>query len=177
MSFPHDAVGSDYDSVGLFQQRDNGAWGTVADRMDPYRSAGMFYKALKAVGGWETMEPGAAAQAVQRSAFPGKYSQQMGAAEALLARTGLFDTGGIFQPGTLAYNGLNEPELVLKKYQWGVMDRNARVVEAQANRGGGSDGKIADTVVLQGYTMEELGQEWSRRQWGRTAGYGTSRNR
>lgn len=177
LNFPHDAVGTDYDSVGLFQQRDNGAWGTVADRMDPYRSAGMFYKALKAVPGWESMDPGAAAQAVQRSAFPDKYAGQMSAAEALLARTGLFDTGGVFEPGTLAYNDLNEPELVLKKYQWGVMDRNARVVEAQARQGGGGDGRIADTLIVQGYTAEEVAQQWRRQQWERTAGYGSSRNR
>lgn len=177
LNYPHDAVGSDGTSVGLFQQQQNGAWGTLADNMDPYRSAGLFYKALKGVAGWETMDPGAAAQAVQRSAFPDRYATQMGTAAALLAKTGVFDTGGVFAPGTLAYNGLNEPELVLKKYQWGVMDRNAKVVESQARQGGGQDGKIADTVVLQGYTMEELGQEWSRRQWSRTAGYGTSRNR
>ena len=178
LKFPHDAVGSDGTSAGLFQQQQNGAWGTVADRMDPYRSAGMFYKALKAVGGWETMEPGAAAQAVQRSAFPDKYAGQMSAAEALLARTGLFDTGGVFEPGTLAYNDLNEPELVLKKYQWGVMDRNARVVEAQARQGGaGGDNRIADTLIVQGYTAEEVAQQWQKQQWARNAGYGTSRNR
>ena len=33
------------DSRGLFQQRDNGAWGTYADRMDPYTSATNFFKA------------------------------------------------------------------------------------------------------------------------------------
>ena len=178
LKFPHDAVGSDGTSVGLFQQQQNGAWGTLADNMDPFRSAGLFYNALKKVSGWETMDPGAAAQAVQRSAFPGKYAQQMGAAEALLARTGLFDTGGIFQPGTLAYNDLNEPELVLKKHQWGVMDRNAKVVEAQVRQGASGGGnKLADVVNIQGYTAEEISEEWRRYQWSRTAGYGTSRHR
>lgn len=178
LKFPHDAVGSDGTSVGLFQQQQNGAWGTLADNMDPFRSAGLFYNALKKVSGWETMDPGAAAQAVQRSAFPGKYAQQMGAAEALLARTGLFDTGGIFQPGTLAYNDLNEPELVLKKHQWGVMDRNAKVVEAQVRQGAGGGGnKLADVVNIQGYTAEEISEEWRQYQWARTAGYGTSRHR
>lgn len=33
MSLPYDGVGSDHDSVGIFQQRDS--WGTAKDRMDP----------------------------------------------------------------------------------------------------------------------------------------------
>ena len=41
MALPHDAVGFDHDSVGLFQQRQ--AWGPIEALMDPYRSAGLFY--------------------------------------------------------------------------------------------------------------------------------------
>jgi hypothetical protein len=37
------------DSRGLFQQRDNGAWGSYADRMDPTISATNFIKALQKV--------------------------------------------------------------------------------------------------------------------------------
>ena len=176
LNYPHDAVGSDHDSVGLFQQRDNGAWGTVADRMDPYKLAVMFFKALQGVNGWQTMDKGAAAQAVQRSAFPDKYAGRMPRAEELVAKTKLFDTGGVWEPGTFGYNGLGEPELVIKRHQWGVMDRNAAVVEQIARRGVGGD-KLADTVNIQGYTAEEISDEWRRYQWGRTAGYGTSRNR
>lgn len=176
LNYPHDAVGSNHDSVGLFQQRDNGAWGTVADRMDPYKSAVMFFKALQGVNGWQTMDKGAAAQAVQRSAFPDKYAGRMPRAEELVAKTKLFDTGGVWEPGTFGYNGLGEPELVIKRHQWGVMDRNAAVVEQIARRGVGGD-KLADTVNIQGYTAEEIADEWRRYQWGRTAGYGTSRNR
>lgn len=89
LNYRHDAVGSDHDSVGLFQQRDNGAWGTVAQRMDPYESAKLFFDALKKVD-WQNMEPGAAAQAVQRSAFPGRYSVQLDKAGNLAFETGLF---------------------------------------------------------------------------------------
>ena len=177
LKFPHDAVGSDHDSVGLFQQRQNGAWGPLADNMDPYKSAGHFFRALKGVSGWETMDPGAAAQAVQRSAFPDRYAGKMGRASQLVKETGLFDTGGVWEPGTFGYNGLNEPELVVKRHQWGVMDRNAAVVEKLARAGGVGEGKLADTVNIQGYTAEEISSEWRRHQWSRTAGYGTSRNR
>ena len=177
LKFPHDAVGSDGTSVGLFQQQQNGAWGTIADRMDPYRSAKMFFNGLKGVQGWETMDPGAAAQAVQRSAFPDKYGKMMGRGGELAKASKLFDTGGVWEPDTWGYNGLKEPELVIKRHQWGVMDRNAAVVERLARSGGGGNGKLADVVNIQGYTAEEISSEWNRYQWARTAGYGTSRNR
>ena len=178
LKFPHDAISSDGSSSGLFQQQNNGAWGTAADRMDPYRSAKMFFNGLKGVSGWETMDPGAAAQAVQRSAFPDRYAGKMGRGGELAKASKLFDTGGVWEPDTWGYNGLDEPELVVKRHQWGVMDRNAAVVERLANTGRGSDGgKLADVVNIQGYTAEEISSEWNRYQWARTAGYGTSRNR
>ncbi|AWB84773.1 phage tail tape measure protein [Corynebacterium liangguodongii] len=85
MQLPHDAVGYDHDSVGLFQQRNNGAWGTTADRMDPARSAGMFYDVLDDAD-YNQGDPGAHAQRVQRSAFPGRYAEKMGEAQQLLER-------------------------------------------------------------------------------------------
>jgi murein DD-endopeptidase MepM/ murein hydrolase activator NlpD len=61
------------DSRGLFQQRDNGAWGTYADRMDPTTSATNFFTALAAVPGWATLSPTLAAHRVQRNADPFHY--------------------------------------------------------------------------------------------------------
>lgn len=73
MSIPHDAVESDHDSVGLFQQRNS--WGSAADRMDPTKSAGLFYDRLVP---WVQKHPGASvgqmAQGVQVSAFPDRYA-------------------------------------------------------------------------------------------------------
>ncbi|MGF1661009.1 MAG: peptidoglycan DD-metalloendopeptidase family protein [Kineosporiaceae bacterium] len=66
-----DAVGPD--SRGLFQQRDNGAWGSLADRMDPHRSATAFYLALQRVPGWQSLPPWIAAHRVQRNADPYVY--------------------------------------------------------------------------------------------------------
>lgn len=83
MQMPHDAVGYDHDSVGLFQQRNNGAWGTTADRMDPAKSAGMFYDQLVQAD-YNTGDAGAHAQRVQRSAFPGRYAQRMDEAQGML---------------------------------------------------------------------------------------------
>jgi hypothetical protein len=79
LKFPHDAVGSDHDSVGLFQQRQSG-WGTLAERMNARASAGMFFNRMMQFN-WRGMDPGAACQKVQVSAYPGKYSQRM--AEAM----------------------------------------------------------------------------------------------
>ncbi|MCF3140944.1 CHAP domain-containing protein [Paenarthrobacter sp. AR 02] len=61
------------DSRGLFQQRDNGAWGTYTDRMDPTTSATNFIKALQGVPGWELLEPTIAGNKVQRNADPYHY--------------------------------------------------------------------------------------------------------
>ena len=66
--------GAGPDSRGLFQQRDNGAWGSYEDRMDPVISATNFIKALQAVPGWEQLEPTIAGNKVQRNADPYHYA-------------------------------------------------------------------------------------------------------
>lgn len=75
------------DSRGLFQQRDNGAWGTLADRMDPTRSATSFYTQLAKVPGRDTMAPTMVAHTVQRNADPQHYTryweQAVGIVEAI----------------------------------------------------------------------------------------------
>ncbi len=67
--------GGDRDSVGLFQQRPSQGWGTPAQLRDPRHAAGKFYQALLAVDGWQAMALTDAAQAVQRSAYPGAYAK------------------------------------------------------------------------------------------------------
>lgn len=90
MNFPHDAVGGDADSIGPLQQRGNGAWGTVADRMDPEKSSGMFYDVLDDED-YNRGDAGAHAQRVQRSAFPDRYAQKMAEAAEILSRYGATD--------------------------------------------------------------------------------------
>lgn len=87
-NYPHDGVGSDHDSVGIFQQRPQ-FWGTVKDCMDPRTSAGKFFAALKKVNGWEGMEIGKAAQSVQKSACPSCYSQHIPLAQKVCAAGGI----------------------------------------------------------------------------------------
>jgi hypothetical protein len=51
LTLPHDGIGVDHDSVGLFQQR--ASWGSVAQRMDPRSAARLFYARLQAVSGYQ----------------------------------------------------------------------------------------------------------------------------
>jgi len=82
LAIPNDGVGHDHDSVGPFQQRQS--WGATADLMNPTISANKFYTALLKVHGWERMDLGQAAQAVQRSAFPDAYNKYRAQAGQIL---------------------------------------------------------------------------------------------
>jgi N-acetyl-anhydromuramyl-L-alanine amidase AmpD len=92
MSIPHDAVGSDGMSVGLFQQQvRKGAtgqwwWADAATCMNPTASAGLFYGRLVTHDYNGPNSPGSYAQAVQGSAFPDRYDQRMADAVTLYNR-------------------------------------------------------------------------------------------
>lgn len=94
LTYPHDAVGHDHGSLGIMQQQ-YPWWGTVAELMDPATAAAKFYAALHEVPGWDSMTVTEAAQAVQRSAFPGAYAQWEPLARALLARITGDDPGSV----------------------------------------------------------------------------------
>jgi hypothetical protein len=89
LSLPHDAVGSDGFSVGVQQQQvvltDNGYWwGPVEVCQDPTSSTKLFFTRLARLDYNNTANsPGSYAQAVQGSAFPDRYDQRMGEAQAL----------------------------------------------------------------------------------------------
>ncbi|MGW0704890.1 C40 family peptidase [Streptomyces sp. NPDC002643] len=87
----------DRDSIGLFQQRPAAGWGTVEEIMDPEYSSKAFYggpnhpsppnpRGLLGVPNWQQMDKGAAAQAVQVSAFPDAYSKWEGVAGLIVGR-------------------------------------------------------------------------------------------
>ena len=94
-NIPNDGDGSDHDSVGLFQQRPAAGWGSVENLMDPVWSSRAFYggpsgpnhgspRGLLDIDGWASIEPGAAAQAVQVSAYPDRYAVNQPIAEKIL---------------------------------------------------------------------------------------------
>lgn len=91
LALPHDAVGSDHDSVGLFQQRGNGAWGSLQQRMNARASAGAFLAALARFN-YENMNENDAAQKVQVSGTPLAYGKWKNDATAQANR--YFDRGG-----------------------------------------------------------------------------------
>jgi endonuclease/exonuclease/phosphatase family metal-dependent hydrolase len=85
----------DRDSLGMFQQR--AGWGTAAQRQDREYAARAFFGGPAGPNGgrppglldtpdWQTKDPGAAAQAVQVSAFPDAYRRWQPVAVALIAR-------------------------------------------------------------------------------------------
>ena len=78
-----DAVGPD--SRGLFQQRDNGQWGTYEQRMDPYTAATSFFTKLVAIPGWKDLTPTQAAHAVQVNADPDHYTRWFPDSEVVVA--------------------------------------------------------------------------------------------
>jgi hypothetical protein len=63
------------DSQGLFQMRPSMGWGTVAQVTDPAYAARKFFTVLNGVRGWQLMSVTEAAQAVERSGFPGAYAK------------------------------------------------------------------------------------------------------
>lgn len=83
----------DRDSLGLFQQRPSQGWGSPEQVTDPYYASKKFYEGLKGVAGRDKMSLTAAAQAVQRSAYPDAYAKHEEAARALLS-----EQGGKIQP-------------------------------------------------------------------------------
>ena len=92
LDLPHDAVGSDGHSVGLFQQQIVMSsvgwwWGDCATCMDPVKSAGLFYDRLTRFDYTSAARsPGSFAQEIQQSAYPDRYDQRFPDAVALYDR-------------------------------------------------------------------------------------------
>lgn len=121
-SFPHDAVGSDASSVGLFQQQawwgtmgasnwENDPENTIKRLMDPIFQSQKFYNALLNVSGWEDMETGVVVQKVQVSATPLAYTPRVGEAQALYnqykgdaKKVEIYDFGASYKPGGATEN-------------------------------------------------------------------------
>lgn len=86
------------DSRGLFQQRDNGAWGTYEDRMDPYRSATNFLTTLKKIENRESLSITEAAHRVQGNADPNHYTDYAAQGRELVAA--ILESDGSYTVGS-----------------------------------------------------------------------------
>src|ERR1043166_3124831 len=96
-AIPHDGVGSDHNSVGVFQQQ-VGIWGTAQDLMNTTIAANKFFDALNKVPHRDTLPIPAVAQQVQQSAFGdgSNYAAQVDLAqqiESSIMANGNYDTG------------------------------------------------------------------------------------
>jgi len=89
LQLPHDRVGWDHGSVGLFQQQVGGAphstanWGTTDELMNVAQSTGKFLEALGPLSEWQMKSNWMACQHVQRSAFSDGHNYQANDARAI----------------------------------------------------------------------------------------------
>jgi murein DD-endopeptidase MepM/ murein hydrolase activator NlpD len=92
--YPNDGFGSDHDSLGIFQMRPVAGWGSVAELMNAEYQAQAYFggssgpnagspRGLLDVAGWQQLDPGKAAQAVEASAFPDRYQNYEPVAESI----------------------------------------------------------------------------------------------
>lgn len=100
LQLPHDAIGSDHASLGVFQQQATMGWGdhatstwasgdhiaVITRLMTPAFTAAKFYTRLQPIDGWQGMDAGAVAQRIQVSAFPDRYAEQIPLADAILGQ-------------------------------------------------------------------------------------------
>jgi murein DD-endopeptidase MepM/ murein hydrolase activator NlpD len=95
-NYPNDGDGGDHDSLGLFQMRHQSGWGSVAELMDPTYQIRTFMggptgpnypspRGLLDIPNWKSLSKGAAAQAVEVSAYPDRYANWEPVAVAILA--------------------------------------------------------------------------------------------
>ena len=88
LQYPHDKIGSDHDSIGIFQQRAS-IYTNIAADMDPAQSAGQFFQVMTGISGWQTMDVGTLCQKVQKSAYPTRYSAKVTAATQICSAGGI----------------------------------------------------------------------------------------
>jgi len=74
----------DSDSLGLFQERPSQGWGTPLQIMDPLYATQVWLAHMAKVPNWESLAPDVIAQAVEVSAYPARYTDQVASAQVLL---------------------------------------------------------------------------------------------
>lgn len=141
MNLPHDAVGSDANSVGPLQQRAPW-WGSSArERMDPTLSSRLFYRELARLPYQQAatdVAAGRIAQQVQKSAFPDRYVTRMPEAQRIYDRLA----------GTAGQNGGTMPDYGITKVMHGYR------ADTPANATGNSNGPRARTDFVVIHTQE-----------------------
>ncbi|RFA17745.1 hypothetical protein [Subtercola boreus] len=173
--------GSIADSIGLFQQQSS--WGTVAQRMDPTTSAGLFFTRLPGVAGWEAMDPSLAINKVQGNADPNHYTKYRADAVAIMtyltgAAGGAAGGGGCSVSGdarALAaglVTAMGEGRLVLAEDRYAAEIRG--VADGTASSICGIDVRILQVVTIALNTFPKVGvSDLNRQCTGSIEGAGT----
>lgn len=133
LSYPNEGMGYDHDSVGIFQQRQQG-WGTLAQRMNARGSADLFFNKLGTFN-WRGMDPGAAAQKVQVSAYPDAYNRYRGQAAGIL--DSVFDGGGVATGRGIMLKDIIRPERTLSPDQTEAFERLIPLLQNLSATGSG----------------------------------------
>ena len=112
----------DHDSLGLFQQRPSVGWGTEEEILDPVYASYKFFEKLRRTDGWQDMEVGDAAQAVQVSAYPDAYEQWEDDAEAVASAFAGGEEAGVMCIGGGADERSVDAAVLAEAYayQWGA---------------------------------------------------------
>ena len=106
LTYPHDKVGNNLDSIGLFQQRPMTGWGTPDQLINPATATGKFLDQMVTVANWQAVSPWTVAQKVQGSLssdggiYRDSYQQATAIVAALNTGTAPFTTSG--GPGAVA---------------------------------------------------------------------------
>lgn len=82
---PNDGTWNTLDCCGLFAQRNDGQWGLVSQRMNPFSAAGMFFDKLARVApDWRNMDAGTAIYNVQLGGSPALFGAQIAEARTIV---------------------------------------------------------------------------------------------
>ena len=117
MTYPHDKVGNNLDSIGLFQQRPMTGWGAPAELINPATATGKFLDQMVKVTDWQTLSPWTVAQKVQGSPstdggiYRDSYQQATAIVAALDTNTPARPaTGGVTSQSTLVVQAATGPQ-------------------------------------------------------------------
>ena len=172
LALPHDAIGHDHDSVGVFQQRPTMNWGTTQDIMNPiYATQAFFFgvnehRGLTQIKDWDTLPGQDVIQKVQGSYDPTgqNYAASLSQANKILAA--MYDKTPTVTP-LKDYKQLGNPGTV--NVVDGAQPNNCDGAGAIPVVAGGGTGKNDYPAATAPYCRISAGCPWA---YGIEAGYG-----
>jgi hypothetical protein len=115
LGIPHDGIGGDSDSVGIFQQRPSQGWGTAAECMNPEVSAGKFYAALAKLPNRDAVPAAINAQRVQHSFDPSGSNYLVRQLPAQKIMDSLYSGATISRASNVTQNAGDNPIIAVAK--------------------------------------------------------------